>query len=195
MSQGPACLRRHFTSENREQRFGLGFTISRTVYCVDVDSTRRTGGSRGRRGQRDCRANANVLRRPSLQRWASRAPTDRGSRPRVSVPLVRMRLIDSDLEFVPQGSFIRDGVADRALGKRHSVLLVQPLSERIQKRYRVPLPDHAPWPGGRSIARVGRIDRSQSIERRSSARWALPRSLCVFPCGKQLPELTGSQGR
>jgi hypothetical protein len=59
-----------------------------------------------------------------------------------------MRLIDSDLEIVLLGSCIRDGVADRALAQCLSALLVQPLAEHIQKRYRVPLPNHAPRPGG-----------------------------------------------
>jgi hypothetical protein len=139
---------------------GFGFPISCAQLVRDVDSTQRTGSLRGRRGPPDRRADVRVIGRPSLKRRASRAQTDQGSRPWVSVLLVRMRLIDSGPEILPLGSCIRDGLADRAHGQRSLALLVQPLSERIQKRYRVPLPDHAPRPAGGSVARVGRIDRS-----------------------------------
>ena len=66
-----------------------------------------------------------------------------------------MRRNDSGLEILPLNSRIRNGVPDRVIGLRFSALLDEPLSERIQKRYRVLLPDHAPRPGGRSVARVG----------------------------------------
>ena len=68
-----------------------------------------------------------------------------------------MRRNDSGLEILPLNSRIRNGVPDRVIGLRFSALLDEPLSERIQKRYRVLLPDHA---RGREAGalRVGRID-------------------------------------
>jgi hypothetical protein len=72
-----------------------------------------------------------------------------------------MRRNDSGLEILPLNSRIRNGVPDRVIGLRFSALLDEPLSECIQKRYRVLLPVHAPRPGGRSVARVGLIDPKQ----------------------------------
>ena len=84
-----------------------------------------------------------------------------------------MRLIDSGLEILPLGSCIRDGMADRALGLRLSALLVQPLSERIQKRCRVRLMDLAPRPERRRVRASGDIDRCAERPSDSTTRPAI----------------------
>jgi hypothetical protein len=128
------------------------------------------GGSRGRRGWRDSPTDASVLRRPSLTRRASRAPTDQGRIATTGVSPSGEDAPDRLRSGVHPAGFVHTRWRGRSGSwAALSALLVQPLSERIQKRYRVPLPDHAPRPGGQERC-ARRSDRPKHLRCVSAAR-------------------------